>query len=192
MEIEEAKYSNIDEVLDVLSNRTILITGSTGLIGSNIIKFLFSYNKIKDRQFKVYALARSESKAKHIFGDLYNNSNLKILIGNVEKFPEIESNIDYIIHGANPTSSKYFIENPVEVHQTAIYGTDKILEFAKEKRVRGVVFLSTMEVYGTPNRGYTVCEQDSGSFDTSVIRNCYPLSKQICENLCCAYSKNKR
>ena len=45
-----------------------------------------------------------------------------------------------------------------------------------------------MEVFGTPKRGYKVTEKDAGSFDSTNIRNSYPLSKQLCENLCCSYA----
>ena len=65
----------------------------------------------------------------------------------------------------------------------------QILEFAKEKQVDSFVFLSTMEVYGTPEKGHKVKENEGGSFDSAVIRNSYPLSKQVCENLCAAYAK---
>lgn len=62
------------------------------------------------------------------------------------------------------------------------------MEFAKEKKVSSFVFLSTMEVYGRPEQGHKVCEAEGGSFDSAVVRNCYPLSKQTCESLCAAYA----
>ena len=46
-----------------------------------------------------------------------------------------------------------------------------------------------MEVYGTPEKGMRIKESDSGSFDPAKIRNCYPLGKIVCENLCCSYVK---
>jgi nucleoside-diphosphate-sugar epimerase len=65
----------------------------------------------------------------------------------VEQLPEIKGEIDYIIHGANPTASRYFIEHPVETIHTAVYGTDNLLRLARDKKVKGFVYLSLMEVY---------------------------------------------
>ena len=105
----------------------------------------------------------------------------------MEQLPEIEEDIDYVIHGANPTSSRYFIEHPVETLHTAVYGTDNLLRLAGEKKVKSFVYLSTMETYGTPEKGIRITEDNCGQFDTTVIRNCYPLGKQFGENLCCSY-----
>lgn len=49
------------------------------------------------------------------------------------------------------------------------------------------MYLSTMEIYGTPGKGVRITEENCGQFDTTTIRNCYPLGKQCCENLCCSY-----
>ena len=175
--------------LNNLKNKTILITGATGLIGSNIVKYLLDINKKNNLSINIIVLIRSKSKMYAILGNLVNNPNLKYIISKkwVEKIPTINEDIDYIIHGANPTSSKYFIEHPVETMEIAVKGTNSLLELAKEKQVKSFVFLSTMEVYGNPDKGHKITESEVGRFDTTIIRNCYPLSKQFCENLCCAY-----
>ncbi len=105
----------------------------------------------------------------------------------MEQLPEIEEDIDYIVHGAHPTSSRYFIEHPVETLHTAVYGTDRLLALAREKQVRSFVFLSTMEVYGRPRRGSRITEECCGQFDPAVVRSCYPLGKLLGESLCCSY-----
>lgn len=101
--------------------------------------------------------------------------------------PTYEGAVDYIIHCANPTSSSFFINKPVETIDTAVNGTKNILDFARNKGVASFVFLSTMEVYGFPAKGHKVKECEGGNFNSTIVRNCYPLSKQLCENLCVAY-----
>lgn len=110
-------------------------------------------------------------------------------MGGYQTLPDISSDIDYIIHGASPTSSKFFVENPVETLETAFYGTNSLLRLAVDKNVSAFLYLSSMEVYGTPEKGTRIKESDSGSFDPAKIRNCYPLGKIVCENLCCSYAK---
>lgn len=160
------------------NGKTVYITGATGLIGSTIVDALISCSEAK-----VVVQVRNEGKARKLFGE-----NVDYVVCDLsEKSPYIGT-VNYIIHCANPTSSKFFIENPVETIKNAVNGTINVLEFAKDKAVDGFVFLSTMEVYGTPEKGHKVKENEGGSFDSAVVRNCYPLSKQTCESLCVAYA----
>ena len=180
-----------EKVIEKLRNKKVLITGATGLICSNIVKELMKANEEKKAGITVLALARSEAKAKKAFGELLNRPELQLVLipDGIENCDHIEGDVDYIIHGANPTSSKFFVNNPVETIETAINGTRAVLNIARDKKVQGFVFLSTMEIYGYPERGTKVTEDMVGAFDTTVARNCYPLSKQLCENLCFAFCK---
>ncbi|GAB6884956.1 hypothetical protein B279_07525 [Streptococcus equinus ATCC 33317] len=161
----------------VLNDKTVYVTGATGLIGSSVVKsILYCCNA------RVVVQVRNESKAKKIFSD-----KVQYVVADSLSKPKYSGRVDYIIHCANPTSSKFFISNPVETIDIAVNGALNILEFAKDKKVNGFIFLSTMEVYGKPEKGHKVRENECGVFDPSVVRNCYPLSKQVCENLCAAY-----
>ena len=72
---------------------------------------------------------------------------------------------------------------------TALKGTENILELAKAKKVSGMVYLSSMEVYGHPEKGHKVTEDEIGALSPLDIRNSYPISKIQCESLCFAYAK---
>lgn len=172
-----------------LKEKTIVVTGATGLIGSTLIKTLLYVSRKMNLKLRVIALIRNQDKAKKIYETFIKSyDELEFVLGDITNIIINASKIDYIIHGANPTSSQYFVSNPVEVIRVSFEGTCNLLEFAREKKVEGFVYLSTMEVFGTPKRGYKVTEKDAGSFDSTNIRNSYPLSKQLCENLCCSYA----
>lgn len=172
------QYKENNELINQFLGKTIYITGATGLIGSNLVKTLLSNSGCK-----IVVQTRNESKARLMF-----NERVEYVVCDLTTRPVYDGKVDYIIHCANPTSSKYFVDNPVETIKIAVNGTINILEFAKEKEVQSFVFLSTMEVYGSPKKGHKVKECEGGSFDSSVVRNCYPLSKQTCESLCAAYA----
>ncbi|SFC22803.1 NAD-dependent epimerase/dehydratase family protein [Butyrivibrio sp. YAB3001] len=174
-----------------IKGKTILISGSTGLIGSNLVKALLIMNRKLSLNATVIAMVRSKEKAEKVFADFMADTALKLCLipDGVENCRDVEGNVDYIIHGANPTSSKFFVNNPVETIETAIGGTRAMLEIARKKNVSGFIFLSTMEIYGYPKRGEKVKEDAVGGFNTEVVRNCYPLSKQLCENLCFSFCK---
>ena len=174
---------NTDSVnWDKLRNKTVLVTGGTGLIGTTLVNGLAYTNRKKNLGIRIICIVRNEGKAKERLDD-----EILVFTDSIEKKIEIDESIDYIIHGANPTSSAFFVHNPVETIQIAVNGTTNLLNLAREKKVKGFIFLSSMEVYGYPQKGHIVTENELAGFDTTITRNSYPQSKQICEMLCKAY-----
>lgn len=180
------RIANSDIPFNKLDGKVVFVTGATGLIGSQFIKSIVCYNKVNDTNIKVIAFARSEEKAKSVLGDL---ENVEILVGDINNKISYSGNVDYIIHGASATSSKFFVEHPVETIFTAIDGTKNILEFAKEKNVESFVYLSSLEVYGTPDGSKEkIGENDYGYIDPLSIRSSYSEGKRMVECLCCSYA----
>ena len=173
-----------------LKNKSILVTGATGLIGSHIVKTLLFFNHSKDSNIKVYALVRNAEKARRVFGDLCNSEDFILVIGDVSSEIKIDERIDFVIHGASPTSSRFFVNNPVETIMTAIEGTRNLLEFSKNKGVEGFVYLSSLEVYGVPaNTIEKVSEKDYGYLDPIQVRSSYSESKRLAECLVASYAE---
>ena len=66
---------------------------------------------------------------------------LKIIECNLVEFDySTLTGIDYIIHCAAPTSSKYFIEKPIETVDIILKSTQKLLNYAKSNSIKGFVF----------------------------------------------------
>ncbi|MCD7842099.1 MAG: NAD-dependent epimerase/dehydratase family protein, partial [Lachnospiraceae bacterium] len=63
----------------------------------------------------------------------------------------VDGEVDFIFHCASVTASKDFVDRPVETIQTTLKGTEHLLELAREKNVQSMVYLSSMEIYGTPD-----------------------------------------
>jgi len=171
-----------------LIGKTVLVTGATGLIGYTLSSTLLYYDMVHSARMKVLALVRNHERAQEKFrGQLTDQCNLEFVVGDVTSLPEIDGNVDYIIHGASPTASAYFVEKPVETIMTAVLGTRNLLELAKEKRVSDFVYLSSMEVYGTPQTDDLISETYPTAVDTMSVRSSYPQAKLLCENLCASY-----
>lgn len=175
---------------DVLNNSTVLITGATGLIGSQLVRAILAVNRIRNCQIRILALARSSEKASHIFGDLIHRPELNILIGDITDPVSTDQEIDFVIHTASVTASKELISHPVDTIEIAVSGTKNILELAREKKSKSVVYLSSMEVYGTVSSldNHRTTEDELGYIDLSNVRSCYPESKRLCENMCICYA----
>lgn len=162
-----------------------LITGATGLIGATLVRALLYANRHNDLNLRIILWVRDRKKAEMLFEDA---PELELVECDITRAPEIPVRIDYIVHCANPTSSRFFLNNPADTISIAVEGTKNVLEIARKNNIKGMVFLSSMEVYGFPSKGQEVMENMLGGFDPTLPRNSYPISKQLCESMCCAYA----
>ena len=103
---------------DMLAEKTIFVTGATGLIGATVINALNYANKVKQLNLKVLALVRDQNRAEERFKDILGDGVLSFAVGSVEQLPDIDIPIDYIIHGASQTASREFVNHPVETLET--------------------------------------------------------------------------
>lgn len=174
---------------DKLDGRVLLLTGATGLIGSTLICFLADCCKKQSCSLKIIAVVRDLERARRLFAEqLQSGFDLTFLLGDVERPIAVPGPVDYIVHAASQTSSQAFVQTPVETIHTALAGTEHLLRLAMEKQVTGMVYLSSMEVYGAPDTDRKITEQAPTDLDTMVVRNSYPESKRMCESLCAAYA----
>lgn len=173
-----------------LDGKTVLITGATGLIGKTLTDALLAYSEQSDCPPHLVLPVRNLQKAASFFGQ--PTAQLETVEWSADQPLRYDGKVDYILHCAAQTSSKGFVEQPVETAVASFCGTKNLLEFAKEKSVSGVVYLSTMEVYGTPQTDDKIDESYVGIIDPVCVRNCYPESKRLCENLCVSYTSEYR
>ena len=182
-EIVDSEYINWTK----FDNSTVLVTGATGLIGSQIVNSILIANQTKNTNIKVLALVRNLNKAKAMFSQ---NNHLEFVVQDISTPINYNNQIDYIIHTANGTASKEFVETPVETIDSIVIGTKNILEFAKKQNIKSLVYLSSMEVYGKTdfNRIEPLSEEDYGYIDILQVRSSYPEGKRLAEAFCKAYA----
>lgn len=158
---------------------SVLVTGATGLIGSLLVRTFCRLPKIK----RVYAHVRDAEKARKMLG-----AGPELLVGDIREPIDLDADIDYIIHCASVTASRFMVSNPVDTISISVRGTESILEFARKKSVKKVLYLSSMEVYGktTPEQN-PITENQLGYIDLSNPRASYPESKRLCEAMSYAY-----
>lgn len=190
MTIDDFEYICAAEYIpwERLRGKRLLITGATGLIGFSLTSALLYANRKRNLHLSILALVRDETRAVDRFAKwLIDDAPLKFLVGNVETPPKIEGEVDFILHGASTTASCDFVCRPVETIRTSVLGTLHMLSLAAQKSCEGFVYLSSMEVYGHPSKGHKVKESDECNLLPQEVRSSYPISKLLCENLCCSY-----
>lgn len=179
--LESCEWLNLEDLRDA----TVLITGGTGLVGFNLLQELARVKA--SLNIRIFALVRNTEKAQRVFAPFLDQ--VELVCGDVREELTLSDSIDFIIHGASITSSKMFVENPVETIMTSFMGIRNMLELGRKKNVRSMVFLSSMEVYGMSKDDALLTEADVGYLNPLSIRSSYPESKRMSESLCVAYAK---
>ena len=165
-----------------IDNHSFFITGATGLIGSLIVKSFIWRNINKNANIKMFLLVRNKKTAIDMLG---SGNNIEYMESSIENL-NYNINVDYIIHGASPTQSKFFTQNPVETLDISILGTKNVLEIAKNNSVKSMVYLSSMEMYGTM-KDQNVTEDKIGEIEILNTRSSYSEGKRIAELYCYSY-----
>lgn len=148
--------------------QTVLVTGHTGFIGSNLVPHLESNG------YNVIGISNNAKK-----------SHLKQIHKDITKISasDIKENISHIIHLAAITDVDYCQKNPQKCFEINVIGTQKILDIGRKKQAK-FMFLSSSHVFGKPHK-IPILEDDP-----KKPLSIYGGSKLSAEILCELYSKN--
>jgi nucleoside-diphosphate-sugar epimerase len=181
-ELEEIIKLNLP--FEQFKNKTFLITGGTGLIGSSFIEVLLKLNK-KGYNCKIYCICRNIDFAKKRF---LPDNNLIFIKHDISKELNIDDHFDYILHLASNTQPKKYAEEPVETILTNILGLQNVLNLA-DINTR-VLFTSSCEIYGENRNDIDSFTEDyCGYINCNTLRAGYTEGKRCSEALCQAYIK---
>lgn len=122
---------------------TVLVTGGAGFIGSHLSEKLlnegYSVRILDNLSFgKLENISKIAGDIEFIKGDLRNKSD-------VEKACK---NVDFILHEGALHSVPMSMEIPMEFFEVNVVGTANLLEVAKNKGVKRIVFASSSSIYG--------------------------------------------
>ena len=168
-----------------LKNKTVMITGASGMVGSYMLYVLLMLNDEKHYGIKVDAVMRNVNKLPE---EVRNREDVNVVVADVTKdIPDV-GDIDYIIHAASPASPLIMQNQPVETIAANTIGTFKTMELAKEKNAEGYLFISSREIYGQPDEGQEFFYENTYGFvDQLNPRSCYSEGKKAAETMCVCF-----
>lgn len=191
----ELWISDLDETIielpefDELAGKSVMITGCTGLICSAVVDVLIRWNETHGEKIRILAAGRSESRVAARFNP-YDKEDWFVFVPYDASSTENELNIpcDYIIHGASNASPNKIVKEPVETMMSNFVGMKYLLDYAKEKGTKRVLFISSSEVYGKKDGEQPYKANEYGYIDLLSARNSYSVGKRAAETLCVSYS----
>ncbi len=145
--------------------RKILITGGAGFIGSNFVRYLLRGTKDEGRRTwdtgrgtKVVNLDNlTYSGNLENLRDIEKNTRYKFVKGDIcdkRLVFKLAKECDVIINFAAESHVDRSIKDPTEFIRTNIFGTQVLLDAAKEHKIKRVIQIGTDEVYGTITKGF--------------------------------------
>ena len=180
-DIEEI-ISNFKKILPSLEKKSILITGGRGFLGTYFLKTFVEINKQLKNPIKIYVLDNLITSKT----DYFQYPNVEFIESDISKKIEINQPINYIIHSASIASPPIYRKFPLKTIDVNYQGTRNLLDFAREKNVEGMLFLSSSEIYGDPKIVPTP-ESYWGNVSCNGPRACYDESKRLAETVCITY-----
>lgn len=178
-----------DDIYQNFKNKKFLITGATGMIGSFMVDVLIRLNEKKNYNNEIYALGRSQDRAKRRFSKYFKNEQFHFIEQDVINPLDSEVDFDYIIHAASNANPKLYAQEPVETLFGNFIGMSNILNYSRKCSGARVLFVSSGEMYGLAESDNTdgFSEEYVGYVDYSNARSCYPSGKRASEVLCQSY-----
>lgn len=122
--------------------KNCLMTGVSGLIGSNLTNIL-------DSEYNIYGIIRSKKflnkteKFTPVYADIADEIN----------FSDMPDTIDAVIHLAQSSNFRNFPDMAEDIFQVNTHSTLQLLEFARKKKAGMFILASTGGVY-SGNTGY--------------------------------------
>ena len=164
--------------------KTILVTGGTGFLGSNLCRRL-----VKDGD-NVICVDNNYTGSLDNIADLMGVSNFRFIEHNVIEPLDLYEKIDQIYNLACPASPRHYQgKAAIFTTKTCVFGALNMLELAKKNKAR-ILQSSTSEVYGEP-LVHPQSESYRGNVNPIGIRACYDEGKRCAESLFFDYHREE-
>ena len=130
-----------------VKNNKILVTGSSGFIGSHLVELLI--------QKGADIIAFDQYNSNNDYGWLNNTDykdKIEFILGDIRDFDLLNKTVqkaDKVIHLAALIGIPYSYLSPLAYIRTNIEGTYNVLESCKSNNNKEVIITSTSEVYGS-------------------------------------------
>jgi UDP-glucuronate decarboxylase len=181
---------DVGDLLQALAGTTLLVTGASGFLCS---WFVDTVAVLNDQGLapacRVLAVDNHVTGLAARLAAHGEREWLRLVEHDVALPLDPGEPVDWIVHGASIASPPVYRRYPLETIAVNVDGTRNVLELARGG-ARGVLHLSTSEVYGDPDPAFLPTPEDyAGRVSCTGPRACYDESKRLSETLCTTYQR---
>ena len=167
---------------------TVLVTGGAGSLGFCFLHFLSCYREALGIR-SIICLDNFRVGYPLWIQRLRDSGGIEL-----HKFDIVSDDIasvpgagkaDHVYHMASVASPIFYRKYPIETMDANIWGLRRLLDFYRDKTIKGMVFYSSSEIYGDPAPEYIPTpETYRGYVDCQGPRACYDEAKRFGETMC--------
>lgn len=170
--------------LEALRRARILLTGGTGFFGGWLLEALTHAVDGLGLGAEVVVLTRDPEGFRARRPHLAGHRAVTLHAGAVETFDPPPGRFTHVIHAATPASAKLNAERPLEMLETIVQGTRRVLEVARAAGVSRFLLTSSGAVYGRqPPELRLLPEDHGGAPDPCSPASAYGEGKRAAELL---------
>ncbi|TWH99136.1 UDP-N-acetylglucosamine 4-epimerase [Flavobacterium tiangeerense] len=128
-----------------IENKTILVTGGAGFIGSNLCEHLLEFNN------KVVCLDNFATGRTQNIQHLLTNPNFTLIVGDIRNLADCHKaaqGVDYILHEAALGSVPRSINDPITSNDVNVSGFLNMLVAARDAKVKRFIYAASSSTYG--------------------------------------------
>ena len=128
-----------------IENKTILVTGGAGFIGSNLCEHLLRYNN------KVVCLDNFATGRTQNIQHLLSNPNFTLIVGDIRNIADCHkavNGVDYVLHEAALGSVPRSINDPITSNDVNVSGFLNMLVAARDAKVKKFIYAASSSTYG--------------------------------------------
>ena len=175
----------LDDELDRLAGKHLLITGGAGFLGYYLVQAVLG------RDIRLTVFDNYIRGVPRWLDELAGRDDLTVVEHDVRRpLPDGLPAFRYIIHAASIASPTYYRQHPIETMDANVNGLRHLLDYCRGRQdglepVEGMLFFSTSEIYGDPPADEIPTSEDyRGHVSCTGPRACYDESKRFGETLC--------
>lgn len=194
---------DLDDICDRLTaeerrafaDATILITGCAGFLGYYLMLFLVRHagalgirriigldNFMLHRPDWIERLAAAHPA-------LVTVRPFDIIGDDIATVPGADS-AGLVIHMASIASPMFYRRYPIETLDANIWGLRRLLDFYRQRPLRGLLFFSSSEIYGDPPADQVPTDEEyRGNVAVVGPRACYDEAKRFGETMCSLFAE---
>jgi UDP-N-acetylglucosamine 4-epimerase len=128
-----------------IENKTILVTGGAGFIGSNLCEYLLQHHN------KVVCLDNFATGRSANIQHLLSNPDFTLIVGDIRNLADCHkaaTGVDYILHQAALGSVPRSISDPITSNDVNVSGFLNMLVAARDAKVQKMVYAASSSTYG--------------------------------------------
>ena len=132
-------------MLENLQNKTVLVTGGAGFIGSNLCETLLSNN------IKTVCLDNFSTGKRENIKPFLSDNNFKLIEGDIRDLNDCHKaceGVDYVLHEAALGSVPRSINDPITTNDVNVSGFLNMLVAARDAKVTRFVYAASSSTYG--------------------------------------------